>query len=77
MIEMIQIMVVVVVVVVSTDPLFQRMIAYSEISSYNSFQIKKDTIVVKICLLIMNQTPVRLVHDQKENFHYDRIPVNF
>ena len=28
-----------------------------------------------VFILIMNQTDFRLIRNQKENFHYDRIPV--
>ena len=30
-------------------------------------------IVVRVLFLVMNQTGVRLVHNQKENCHYDHI----
>ena len=34
-------------------------------------------IVVTVFLQIMNPTEFRLVHNQKENCHYDHIPFNF
>ena len=43
---------------------------------FDSCQIARNVIVVTVFLLIMNQTEVRLVHNQKENCDYDRIPVN-
>ena len=33
-------------------------------------------IAVTVSHLIMNQVKVRLVHNQKENSHYDHIPLN-
>ena len=42
--------------------------------SSHSFQIERNTIVVTVFLLIMNPTEIRLVHNQKENCHYGRIP---
>ena len=33
-------------------------------------------IVVTVFLLIMNQPKFHLVHNQKENYHYDHIPLN-
>ena len=37
-----------------------------------SFEIESNTILMTVFLLIMNQKDFRLVHNQKENCHYDR-----
>ena len=47
-----------------------------EVKTYNSLQIEKNMIVVTVFLLIMNQIKFHLVHNQKENCHYDHIPLN-
>ena len=47
---------------------------YSEGSFPNSFQTERNTVVVTIFLLITNETDFRLIHNQEENSHYDRIP---
>ena len=35
-----------------------------------------NTIVVTVFLLTMNQTEVRLIHNQKENCRHDHLPFN-
>ena len=40
------------------------------------FQIKWNLIVVTVSLFIMNQMDFRLVHNQKENGHYDHFIIN-
>ena len=49
---------------------------HSENFLSNSFQIKRNTIVVTALLLIMNQTEVCSVHNRKVSYHYGRIPFN-
>ena len=39
-----------------------------------SLQIERNMIVVRVFLLIRNQPEFSLVHNQKENCHYDHIP---
>ena len=39
----------------------------------NSLEIEKNMMVVTVFLLTMNQTEVHLIHNQKDNCHYDRI----
>ena len=46
-------------------------------SLFDSFQFLSDTIDVTVFLLIINQTGVRLVHNQKKNCHCDYIPINY
>ena len=41
------------------------------------FQIERNTIVVTVIHLIINPTEFRWVHSQKENRHYDHIPLNW
>ena len=41
-----------------------------------SFQIKRNMIVARIILLIMNPSDVHLVHNYKEICHHDHIPFN-
>ena len=48
-----------------------------EIFLSDSFsKIKRKKIVVTVFLLIMNQTDLRSVHNQKENCHHDHFPFN-
>ena len=53
-----------------------QQIFHTEKSIEDSFQIWRNLIVLIVFLLIMNQTEIRLFHDQKKNCHYDRIPLN-
>ena len=41
----------------------------------DSFKTERNMIVATVVLLIVKQTYVRLVHNQKENCHYDRMYV--
>ena len=42
----------------------------------NAIRVEWNTIVVTVFLLIMSQSNFRLVYNQKENPHYNRIPFN-
>ena len=50
--------------------------SHSEKSISDSFQTKRNTIVVTVFLLILNQTEFHWVHNQKKNCHYDRFLLN-
>ena len=41
-----------------------------------NFQIQRNMIVVTGFLRILNELKFRLIHNQKENRHYDHIPFN-
>ena len=43
---------------------------------YDYFRAERNMIVVTLFLLIMNQTQLCLVLNQKENCHYDHIPLS-
>ena len=61
----------------STVPPWCREALHADKSNSNFFRIERETIVVTVFLLIMNQRDYRWVHNQKENSHYDRIRFNF
>ena len=53
------------------------MFEQTQINSFSDYlQIERNMIVVTVFILIMNPTEFRLVHNQKENSHYDHIPIN-
>ena len=51
-------------------------VAYTQRWISEFFQIESIMIVVPVLLFIVNQTEFCLVHNQKENFRYDHIPLN-